>query len=242
MSGVRLKAKALRLFVAAISAFAVTRGVGAQEPAAPPAHRLVYRLEVAGSTLRWELPSTFETVKGVVAVFRGTIEANPLPTGGWDVKSRIVVPAAAMQTGNRRRDGRMRGKILETARYPEIVFELRRFTGDLSRFRPGETFSVQVAGHLTVHGRTALIQLPVDVYVFEDRVEIAGSFPLHWKEYGMRDPSVGVIRVKEPMMVVFRLRAVPEKVAGTGPAGLHPPPPTPEGLPPNRFGDNHRFR
>lgn len=185
---------------------------------------LVYKLEVAGSSVKWELPSTFETVKGDVPVFRGTIEATPLASGAWDVKGRVVVPAAAMRTGNRRRDNRMRGRILEAARYPEIVFELRRFTGDLSRLRPGDNFTAQVEGDLTVHGRVARVQLPVDVYVFADRVEVAGSFPLNWKDYGMRDPSIGPIRVKEPMQVNFRLRAVPVKAAGTGPTGLHPLP------------------
>jgi polyisoprenoid-binding protein YceI len=73
---------------------------------------------------------------------------------------------------------------------------------------PGESFPVEVAGDLTVHGRTAPVQFPVDVYVFADRVEVAGSFPLYWKDYGLADPSF-VARVKEPMQVVFRLRAVP---------------------------------
>jgi hypothetical protein len=77
------------------------------------------------------------------------------------------------------------------------------------------------------------------VYVFADRVEVAGSFPLNWKDYGMRDPSIGPIRVKEPMQVNFRLRAVPvtgpagrhphPNSAGTGPAGRHPSRPTREG-------------
>lgn len=179
----------------------------AQEPGRP----LRYRLEVAGSTVRWQLPSTFETVKGEVPVFHGTFEANPSPSGAWDVRGRIVVPAAAMRTGSRRRDNRMRGRILETARYPEIVFELRRFTGDLSRFRPGENLTAQIAGDLTVHGRAAQVQFPIEIHVLADHIEVTGSFPLNWKEFGMRDPSIGPIRVKEPMLVDFRLRAVPDE-------------------------------
>ena len=202
----RLKTSAFALFVVAVAA------LGAQQPGQQP---LVYKVEVAGSTVKWQLPSTFETVNGEAPIFRGTIEAKPLPSGAWDVQGKIVVPAAAMRTGNRRLDSRMRGRILETARYPDIVFELTRFTGDLSRLRPGENFTAQIVGNLTVHGRAAPVQLPVDVYVFADRVEIAGSFPLNWKDYGMRDPSVGPVRVKEPMFVDFKLRAVP--VAPTAP-------------------------
>jgi polyisoprenoid-binding protein YceI len=186
--------------------FAAAMAIAFAAQAESPNRPLHYRVEVAGSTLRWELPSTFGTVKGTAAVFQGTVDATPLTSGAWDVRSRIVVPAAGMRTENRRRDRRMR-TILETAKFPEIVFELRRFTGDLSRFTPGESFPVEVAGDLTVHGRTTPVQLPVDVYVFADRVEVAGSFPLYWKEYGLADPSF-VARVKEPMQVVFRLRVV----------------------------------
>jgi polyisoprenoid-binding protein YceI len=207
---VRPRTSAFSLFVVAVAALA------AQQPGQP----LVYRIEVAGSTVKWQLPSTFETVKGEAPVFRGTVEAKPLASGAWDVQGRIVVPAAAMRTGNRRLDSRMRGRILETARYPEIVFDLTRFTGDLSRLRPGENFTAQIAGNLTVHGRAAAVQLPVDVYVFADHVEVAGSFPLNWKDYGMRDPSVGPVRVKEPMFVDFKLRAVP--VSGNDRASAPP--------------------
>jgi polyisoprenoid-binding protein YceI len=175
-----------------------------------PVHPLLYKIEVAGSSVRWELPVTFEPIKGVVPLFHGSIEAKPLSTGAWDVSARIVVSAAAMRTGNRRRDRTLREKVLETARYPEIVFELRQFTGDLSRFRPGQTFPVQVVGDLTVHGKTAPVQLPVDVSVFPKAVILTGSFPVHWKAYGLEDPSFPVVaRVKEPMFVAFRLRAVP---------------------------------
>ncbi len=69
---------------------------------------------------------------------------------------------------------------------------------------------MQVVGDLTVHGRTAPVQLPVDVSVFPKAVILTGSFPVHWKAYGLQDPSFPVVaRVKEPMFVNFRLRAVP---------------------------------
>jgi polyisoprenoid-binding protein YceI len=200
----------LWLFLLAAAPASLTGAATAQES---PHHSLHYRIEVADSTLRWELSTTFGTVKGTAQAFHGVIDAIPPTSGAWDVRSRIVVPAAGMRTGNRRRDRRMR-TILETNRFPEIVFVLRHFTGDLSKFRPGETFSVEVAGDLTVHGRTVKVQLPVAAYVFPDRVEVAGSFPLNWKEFGIADPSF-VARVKEPMQIVFRLRAVPENQGQT---------------------------
>ena len=177
---------------------------------AGPSRPLRYKVEVAGSSVRWELPASFEPIKGVVPLLQGSVDAIPVPTGGWDVQAKITVPAASMRTGNRRRDRTLREKVLETARYPDIVFQLRQFTGDLSRFRPGATFAVQVAGDLAVHGKTAPVQFPVDVAVFPHAVILTGSFPVPWKAYGLQDPSFPVVaRVKEPMFVNFRLRLVP---------------------------------
>jgi len=197
-----------RIRGAAIVALALASAAARAEEG--PARPLRYRIEIAGSSVRWELPASFRPIQGIVPLFHGFVEADPVSSGGWDVRSRIVVPAASMRTGSRLRDRTLREKVLETDRFPEIVFELRRFTGDLSRFRPGETFSVQVAGDLTVHGRTSPVQLPVDVSVYPGAVVLSGSFPVHWKSYGLQDPSFPVVaRVKEPMQVDFRLRAVP---------------------------------
>ena len=185
--------------------FLSVTGVEAQAPQA-----LRYRFDAARSVLRWELPATLHTVRGVAPRFDGFVRADPLPAGGHDVRARLVVDAGSMNTGNSRRDRTMRERVLRTDRHPEIVFELTRFTGDLSRLRPGENFTVQIEGTLTVHGHTEPVLLPIDVYVFPEHVTMTGSFPLHWKKYGLADPSSALVRVKEPMQVLFRLRAVPE--------------------------------
>jgi polyisoprenoid-binding protein YceI len=194
--------RGLRVLLLALWPAVVASG---QEGAHAPLH---YRLSQQGSVLRWELPATAHTVRGTVGSFHGTIDAEPAAEGSWSIRGRVVVAADSMTTDNGRRDRKMR-EILETSKYPEIVFETRQVTVDLSRFRPGEQLTAQVSGDLTVHGKSVQVQLPVDVYVFKDHAVISGSFPLHWKQFGLRDPSFGVIRVREPMIVAFRLRAVP---------------------------------
>ncbi len=176
----------------------------AEEPAV-----LHYVLRADGSDLRWDLPATLHTVYGKAPLLEGTVDAAPLPGGKWQVTSRIVVKAAAMATGNGSRDRKMREKILETDRFPEIVFESTRVAADLSRFRKGERFTVEVTGDLTVHGKAVSIQLPVDVEVAPEHVALTGTFLLNWRQYGLQDPSFGLVRVREPMKVVFRLVAVP---------------------------------
>lgn len=184
--------------------------LGAQAPKA-----MRYRFDAPQSMLRWELPATLHTVRGVAPRFEGSVQLDSSPGGGFAVRARIVVDAASMDTGNAKRDRTMREKVLETNRYPEIVFELARFTGDLSRVRPGQNFSGEIEGTLTVHGRSQPVRSPVEVNVLEDHAIVTGSFPLHWKKYGLADPSFGLVKVKDPMRVVFRLRAVPETAAST---------------------------
>jgi polyisoprenoid-binding protein YceI len=180
----------------------------AQEEAHAPLH---YKVVPAGSTLRWELPATLHTVRGRAPMFQGTVDAEPAGDGKWVIRSRIAVAAEAMVTGSNRRDRTMREKVLETGKFPEIVFETTSVEADLGKLQPGQNFSAQVAGELTAHGKALAVQLPVDVSVFADQVVLAGSFPLHWKQYGMNDPSFGVVKVKEPMTVSFRLRALPAR-------------------------------
>lgn len=177
----------------------------AREETRTPIH---YQVVSVGSTLRWELPATLHTVHGRVPKFEGTVDAEPGAEGKWTIRGRVAVAADGMVTGNNRRDRTMREKVLETGKFPEIVFETTSVEADLGKLQPGQNFSAQVAGELTAHGKALPVLLPVDVYVFADHVILSGSFPLHWKQYGMSDPSFGVVKVKEPMTVSFRLRAV----------------------------------
>ena len=186
-------------------ALLLLRAVEALSEQPPPLH---YVIEPAGSVLTWELPATLHTVHGKAPEISGSIDAAPGTAGGWRVDARIVVKAAAMVTGNDKRDRTMREKVLETDRFPDIVFEARQVAADLSRFQPGENLTVEVVGDLTVHGKPAAVRVPVEVRVFPDHVDLKGTFPLSWKQYGVYDPSFGIVTVKDPLRVAFRLRAV----------------------------------
>jgi len=189
----------------------------AAPPSAAPS-RYRYTIEAAGSELRWELPATLHTVEGTAPRVSGTIDVERLggyrdPRAGeaWRGRVRVATEVSAMESGNASRDRKMRGTTLDAAHHPEIVFESRHVEADLSRFRPGAHLTVEVSGDLTVRGRSARVRLPVDVFVFPDHVMLSGSFSLGWKQFGLPDPSFGIVTVREPVRVAFRLRAVPRR-------------------------------
>jgi len=186
-----------------------------------PARR--WAIVAEGSELRWDLPATLHTVHGTAPRLSGAIELEPAAGSRadraaemWRTRVRVVVDAGAMVTGNSSRDRKMRETTLDTSRHPEIVFESRSGEADLARFRPGEHLTVEVAGDLTVRGRSEPLRLPVDVFVFEDSVTLSGSFSVAWKRFGLPDPSFGIITVREPVRVTFRMRAVPERSPRSG--------------------------
>lgn len=182
---------------------ALSASLLAEQPA-----ELHYRIEAKSSELKWDLPATLHTVHGKAPELSGTVDAVLGAEGEWSIQARVVVKAAAMVTGNDKRDRNMREKVLETDRFPEIVFEARQIRADLSRFKAGERFTVTAAGDLTVHGKALPIQFSVEVLVFGDHAILQGSFPLSWKPYGLNDPSFGIVTVKDPLKVSFRLEAV----------------------------------
>ena len=189
----------------------------ASRPSAPPSE-YHYAIEASGSELRWELPATLHTVHGTAPRVSGTIDVERV--GGyhdvragepWRGRVHVVADASAMESGNASRDRKMREKTLDAAHHPSIVFQSRRVEADLSRFQPGAHLTVEVSGDLTVRGRSTAIRLPVDVFVFPDHVMLSGSFSIGWKQFGLPDPSFGIITVREPVRVAFRLRAVPRR-------------------------------
>lgn len=171
-------------------------------------HRARYAIDPARSAIAWELPATLHTVHGTAPELSGSVEIETDHEGSRTVRGRVVVRAGAMKTGNEKRDRTMREKVLETDAYPEILFETERVEAEWSKFASGGAFEAKVSGRLTVHGKALTLDVPVSVEPSGQTVVLSGSFPLRWKSFGLYDPSFGIVTVREPMRVTFRLTAV----------------------------------
>jgi polyisoprenoid-binding protein YceI len=193
----------------AVLVWACLLAPSAAEVESPRAAR--FAIDTQRSTISWELPATLHTVAGTAPEFSGSIELETGPGGEHVVRGRVSVRAAAMKTGNESRDQKMREKVLEVDRYPEIVFDLDAVEADWSKLAGGSAFDAKVSGRLTVHGTALALQVAVSVEPSGDGITLSGSFPLRWKSYGLSDPSFGFVTVREPMKVVFRLRAAPSE-------------------------------
>ena len=174
-----------------------------------PAHALRYRFVPEKSDFHFELPTTFHLVRGSVPKWSGGVVVEPGTPG--TLRARIVIDSGALSTSSRARDAKMHARVLESPAFPEIVFEAGTYKGDLANIASGRSVTAEVVGQLTVHGVTVPVQTSVECEILTDHAVVAGAVPVHWKDFKLHDPSLLMNRVRDPLTVIFRLWAEPER-------------------------------
>jgi len=125
---------------------------------------------------------TFKLKSGSVTFDRATGAAS----------GEIVVDATSGVTGNDTRDRKMKDEVLESQRYPEIIFVPTRITGDI----PAQGSSnVQVQGSFRIHGASHDITLTAPIQVDGEKLKGTASFVVPYQSWGMKNPSVLFLRV-----------------------------------------------
>lgn len=97
-------------------------------------------------------------------------------------------------------------RVLDATRYPKIVFRSRRITGTGS---PGASFTVSVAGELTLHGVSKAVVIPARVTLRDGSLTAEGTTTLKQTDFGIRPVTAagGTVRVKDELQVTFTLQA-----------------------------------
>lgn len=163
-----------------------------------PAEMLTFELDPGATTVRFTFGATLHTVNGSLRTENGTIQVDP-STGsasGW-----VMLDATSARTGSSRRDHKMHEKVLESRRYPDIVFSLERISGGLQRAGRSE---VQLHGTLEMHGTRRPVALPATILAEGNRVRANAVLTIPYLEWGMKDPSFFVLRVAKEVRVVIR--------------------------------------
>ncbi len=100
----------------------------------------------------------------------------------------------------------MRTNVLETDKYPDIVFKSVRVTSGKGG---GQQRHVKIRGDLTLHGVTRPISMDADVTLKAKSLHARGEFPLRQTDYGIKPTSAagGTIRVKDEVKLAFDIVA-----------------------------------
>jgi len=158
------------------------RAVAVQE-AAPSANSLSLELDPVQSKVHWTLPSSLHTVHGTFAVVRGmmSMDRESGKAGG-----EIVASARSGASGNDSRDAKMHQEILETAKYPDVVFHPMQVEGKVT---PSGPCDVKIRGTFSLHGADHEITALVHAEIIADSWNGRAKFDVPYVEWGIKNPS-----------------------------------------------------
>ena len=182
-----LRRRTLSLFVAVWSLASVLS-----------AESVTFELDPKATFITFTFGATLHTVNGGLQAKHGTVKIDT-ETGaasGW-----IVMDATSAHTGNSRRDRKMHEKILESRRFPDIVFDVQHVGGKINRMGRSE---LKLQGILDFHGDRRFIDLPVVATAEGNRVTATGSLLIPYVQWGLRDPSFFLLRVEKEVRVTIK--------------------------------------
>jgi len=160
----------------------------------------ILTLDPAASEISFEVDSTLHTVEGTARLVSGELRFDP---AGGPAEGAIEVDATSLDTGNGMRDDKLHGSVLESKRYPRIVFHPSR----LVVASPGEADTdVRVEGTLDLHGGSWPLTIPATVHRTGETVELEARFPVPFVEWGLEDPSNFLLSVDKIVQVHVRAR------------------------------------
>jgi polyisoprenoid-binding protein YceI len=169
--------------------------------AAPQAavSEIVLTLDPAQSKVHWTVDSTLHTVHGTFTLKSGTVHFDP-ETG--KAGGEIVVYAPSGESGNGSRDRRMHKEILETAKYPDVVFRPTQVEGKVAQSGISD---VKLDGVFSIHGADHDLTAQVHVELTGDRWRGTGKFEVPYVKWGIKDPSNFLLKVKPVVKVELEM-------------------------------------
>src|SRR5689334_20654697 len=148
-----------------------------------------------------------------VAIRDFTGEVQFSPTHPEESSLRLRIKADSLEVTDevsdkdrREIERQMREEVLETARYPEIVFESTRVAAD--KVTEGQ-YRVQITGNLSLHGITRECPINAQMIASEDMLRANGEFPIRQSDFGIKPVSAvgGTIKLKDELKFSFDIVA-----------------------------------
>ena len=159
------------------------------------AQQLAFHFDPRQTQIEFTLGATFHTVHGTFGLKSGYTSFDSL-TG--KAAGEIIVDAASGNSGNDSRDANMHGRVLESSRFPEIVFLPDRIEGQI----PAQgDFRLKVHGIFRLHGSDHEISLDAQAHRTAEGIALILQFSVPYAQWGLKNPSRFFLRVSGQVQV-----------------------------------------
>jgi polyisoprenoid-binding protein YceI len=187
-------ARAVVALIATAAVFAVSPCALAQQSAAE-----VFTFNPSATKVEFTLAATLHTVHGTMNLKSGQIRFDP---ASGAASGEVIVDATSAQTGNKSRDRRMHKEILQSARYPQIVFTAQRLIGAIQAVG---TSQVQLSGIFELEGRQHPMTLSVNLsrQAGNSSMHATTAFAVPYVEWGVKNPSTLFLRVSDQLSMTI---------------------------------------
>lgn len=189
----------LLAFAPALASFAYQKTATPSSSDKSASSKIIFSVDPARSTSHWTLDTTLHLVHGTFAVKRGEVTIDPV-TG--NASGEIVVDATSGKTDNDSRDKKMHQEILETPRFPEIVFHVSRVEG--LTIPPGKS-QLKLNGAFTIHGASHDLVVPADIEFAGDQWKGTATFVVPYITWGIKNPSNFLLKASPTVDVTLEL-------------------------------------
>jgi len=161
----------------------------------PASSSVSLTLDPAQSSLHWMLDSSLHTVHGTFLLQRGSVQFDPQSGAA---SGEIVVAATSGESGNESRDKKMHGEILESAKFPEVVFRPDRIVGKIPA---SGSWTAAIHGVFLLHGAEHELTVPVQGEFAGEHWKGTAKFSVPYIQWGLKNPSNFLLKVKPDVEV-----------------------------------------
>lgn len=166
---------------------------------------LTLKLDPLQSRLNWTLGSTLHTVHGTFAIKSGVLRFDPV---SGSAAGEFVVSSASGESGNASRDKKMHSEILESVRYPEVIFRPTKIEGQVSIQGTSE---VQLQGKFRLHGSEHDLSVPVHAELTGEHWKGSARFRVPYIQWGLKSPNTFLLKADPAVEVEVELSGTLQK-------------------------------
>jgi polyisoprenoid-binding protein YceI len=151
-----------------------------------------------------------EVLNGADVTVAGSTEqvvGSVVIAGGDLVDADVTVDVASIATDTARRDSYFRDDVMDVEANPTATFSVTE-VADLPELT-GTPVTIPVTGELTLAGVTRPVQAEISVVRTAAGVDVSGSVPVTFGDYGVDAPALGFVRVDDQGAVEFFLHLTP---------------------------------
>lgn len=162
-------------------------------------HEILLSLDPAQTKVRWSVESSLHTVHGTFALKSGEVHFEP---ESGKAGGEVIVFATSGDSGNSGRDERMHREILETAKYPDLIFRPTQIEGQVARSGNSD---VKLQGVFSIHGGDHLLTVPVHADLNGDHWKGSTKFEVPYIKWGIKNPGTWLLKVKPTVEVELEM-------------------------------------